>query len=47
MQHNISRKDSKNNLMDVGMLYVELILDLILIIKPKVVYLFIEIMLDF
>lgn len=47
MPPSISRKDSKSNLEDVGMLYVESILDPILTMKPKVVSLFIEIMLGF
>jgi hypothetical protein len=44
MEHNTLKKDFNNNLEDVGMLYVESILEVILITKAKPVYYFIEIM---
>jgi hypothetical protein len=47
MQLNILKKDLKKNSKDAGMLFAASILDLFLIIKVKLVYFFIEIMLAF
>jgi hypothetical protein len=47
MLHNILKKDFNKNLKDAGMLFVELTLDHILIIKAKPVFYYTEIMLGF
>jgi hypothetical protein len=47
MLHNILKKDFSKNLKDAGMLFVESILDRILIIKAKPVFYYTEIMSGF
>lgn len=47
MLHNILKKDFNKNLKDAGMLFVESILDRILIIKAKPVFYYTEIMSGF